>query len=233
MGASAEKRAREAEYILTDSGAILQGDHFVYITGQHGDGWIDKDAVFAQTNRTSKLCGLLADATRDLGSEVVCGPATGGLVVSQWTGHHLGLPSVFCDHGKEHGYDPAAASPGPLRPPFVLKRGYDRVVSGKRVLVVDDVVNSGESLREAAEAVRGAGGDVAAAAALCTRGTATAADCGVETLFCVTEVKVPSWPAENCDLCRRGVPVNTRYAHGADFVAAQRGLTPRVDPASR
>jgi hypothetical protein len=70
-------------------------------------------------------------------AEIVCGPATGGLVVSQWTVHHLGISSVFCDHGKEQGYHPATAAPGPLRPPFVLKRGYDRLVKGRRVLVVD------------------------------------------------------------------------------------------------
>jgi Phosphoribosyl transferase domain len=85
--------------------------------------------------------------------------------VSQWTAHHLGLPSVVAEHGKERGYDPRAAQPGPLRPPFVLKRGYDRLVAGKRVLVVDDVINTGESVAETGAAVEAAGGEVVTVAA--------------------------------------------------------------------
>jgi orotate phosphoribosyltransferase len=207
--------------ILEAADAVLRGDHFVYVTGEHGDGWIDKDAIFPDTARASELCGLLADRLREAGGEIVCGPATGGLIVSQWTAHHLGLPSVFADHAKEQGYHPATAGDGPLRPPFVLNRGYDRAVAGKRVLVVDDVVNTGLSVRETAEAVTQAGGEVIAVASLCDRGNAAPGDLGCETYVTLATIDVPSWPAAECELCRQGVPVNTRYAHGADFLVAQ------------
>lgn len=218
---SATDRARRADAILRASNAILRDDHFVYINGDHGEGWISKDAIFPDTERASELCALLADALAAHVFDVVCGPATGGLIVSQWTAHHLGLPSVFAEHGKERGYDPRAASPGPLRPPFLLKRGYDRMVNGRRVLVVDDVVNTGESVAETIQAVRAAGGEVATAAALCSRGNASADDVGCTEFVYLTEVTIPSWPAQSCELCRRGVPVNTEYAHGADFVEAK------------
>jgi orotate phosphoribosyltransferase len=103
----------------------------------------------------------------------------------------------------------------------VLKRGYDRAVEGKRVLVVDDVVNTGESLLETTQAVRDAGGDVITVAALCTRGNAGADDVGCSDFAYLAEIKIPSWPASECKLCRDGVAVNTRYAHGADFVSAR------------
>ena len=215
-----QERAARADRILADAGAIIAGDHFVYINGDHGDGWIAKDAIFPNTEWVSVLCGMLAEALASRRFDIVCGPATGGLIVSQWTAHHLGLPAVFAEHGKEQGYDPATAAPGPLRPPFVLKRGYDQMVAGRRVLIVDDVVNTGESISETAATVRAAGGEVVAAAALCTRGNAAAADLGCEDFVYLTEVKVPSWPAEGCELCARRVPINTRYAHGADFLAA-------------
>lgn len=220
--AKAKERAEAADRILKESNAILSGDHFVYVTGEHGDGWIDKDAIFPHTERISALAKLLAEAVAGREFDIVCGPATGGLVVSQWTAHHLGKEAVFCDHGKEQGYHPATAAPGPLRPPFVLRRGYDRVVDGRRVLVVDDVVNTGESIREAAETVRGAGGEVVGVAALCTRGNASPEDVGSDDFVYLTEIQIPSWPAADCRLCREGVPVNTQYAHGADFIAAQR-----------
>ena len=56
--------------------------------------------------------------------------------VSQWTAHHLDRPSVFAEHAKEQGYDPKRVAEGPRRAPFVLKRGYDEAVKGRRVLVV-------------------------------------------------------------------------------------------------
>lgn len=170
-GGEAERSARATE-ILRDAGSILTGDHFVYVTGEHGDGWIDKDAIFPHTELTSELCRMLAEAVADLDLEYVCGPATRGLVVSQWTAHHLGVPSVFAEHAKEQGYTPQTAGDGPLRAPFVLARGYDRLVDGARVIVVDDVVNTGHSVRETVETVTGAGGTVVAVGALCTRGNA-------------------------------------------------------------
>jgi orotate phosphoribosyltransferase len=221
--ASDQPPADRAEQILVSSDAILRGDHFVYVTGEHGDGWVAKDAVFPYTDRVDELCRMLAEAVAVAEIEVdyVCGPATGGLIVAQWTAHHLGLPAVFAEHAKEEGYVPAHAGAGPLRAPFVLRRGYDEAVRGKRVLVVDDVVNTGLSVRETADAVRSAGGQVEAVACLCTRGNAAAEDVGCERFVWLTEVLVPSWPADECPLCRDGVPVNTRYAHGSDFLAQQ------------
>lgn len=211
----------EAERIIEASDAVITGDHFVYINGDHGDGWIDKDAIFVETSKVSRLAELVAQAVAGRGLEIVCGPATGGLIVSQWTAHHLGLPSVFAEHAKEAGYDPSIAAPGPLRPPFTLRRGDGERVQGRRVLVVDDVVNTGESLTETVEAVRSAGGEVATTAVLCTRGNADPSAVGCDDFVWLTEIRVPSWPADECQLCRRGIPVNTRYAHGADFLAAQ------------
>jgi orotate phosphoribosyltransferase len=206
-----------ANQILEDAGAILHGDHFVYITGDHGDGWIDKDAIFPHSEFASELCGMLAAATRDLGVDYVCGPATGGLIVAQWTAYHLGVASLFAEHDKRIHH----TSDDPLAAPFVLARGYDRLVEGARVLVVDDVVNTGHSIRQTAAAVAAGRGEVAALAALCTRGNATPEGLGGHDFIYLTEILIPSWPASECELCRDGVPVNTRYAHGRDFVAAQ------------
>jgi orotate phosphoribosyltransferase len=70
------------------------------------------------------------------------------------------------------------------------------------------------------DAVRGAGGEVATVSALCTRGNAGPEEVGCEDFVYLAEIEIPSWPAEGCELCRKGVPINTRYAHGADYIAA-------------
>jgi orotate phosphoribosyltransferase len=206
--------AAETLAILTEAQALLENDHFVYISGDHGSGWIDKDAIYPHTERLERLCRDMAGVVRDWGVEVVCGPATGGLIVAEWTAHELGALSVFAEH------DPAAAGES-LRGRFVLRRGYDRVVSGKRVLVVDDIVNTGLSLRQTAEAVRGAGGQVVGAACLVSRGNVDAAGLGVERFVYLLEHHIPAWPASACRLCQAGVPINTRYAHGREYVARQ------------
>ena len=198
--------AARAEQILVESEAILRGDHFVYVTGEHGDGWVAKDAVFPHTERVDELCALLAGAVAGREYDYVCGPATGGLIVAQWVAHHLRLPALFAEHAKEEGYVPAHAGEGPLRAPFVLRRGYDQAVRGKRVLVVDDVVNTGLSVRETADAVRAAGGEVATVACLCTRGNAAAQDVGCPDFVWLTEVLVPSWPAADCPCAATACP---------------------------
>lgn len=79
----AKRYAEDTRRILTESHAILENDHFVYVSGDHGSGWIDKDAIFPHTDRVARLSTLLADAVRGWNPEVVCGPATGGLIASQ------------------------------------------------------------------------------------------------------------------------------------------------------
>jgi orotate phosphoribosyltransferase len=213
---AASPQPPDAEAILRESGALLEGDHFVYISGQHGSGWIDKDAVYPHTERTSALGALIAQAVVDDGTEVVCGPATGGLILAQWVAHHLGVLAVFGEHGEisKGEHDPDG------KRPFVIRRGYDRLVSGRRVLVVDDVVNTGFSIRGTIDAVRSHAGVVEVAASVCNRGALAPEQIGVERLIGLTDIELDSWPREQCPLCREGVPVNTAYAHGGDFVAA-------------
>lgn len=216
--AQAERFARETRQILARSHAIIENDHFVYDSGEHGSGWIDKDVINEHTDQEDGLCTMLAETVRDLAPEVVCGPATGGIVVSQWTAHALGALAVFAEHDDDT--TPQAGSGGPVRGAFVLRRGYDRVVDGKRVVVVDDVINTGLSIRQTVETVRDAGGQVVGAGALISRGNTTAADLGVNDARWLLEVEIPSWPASECELCRRGVPINTRYAHGKEYLAS-------------
>lgn len=207
--------------MLRDAHVILEGDHFVYISGDHGDGWVDKDALVVDTKTIWGLSGHLAGMVRPLHAQAVCGPVTGGLIVSQWMAHSLEVPFTFAEHGE------ADRIGGELQPPFVLKRGFDKILRGKKVLVVDDIVNTGHSIRETVAAVRKAGGEVLAAAAYCTRGNVDAKALNVPEFYYLAETKIPSWPASSCHLCKEGVPINTEKAHGADYVREQQQRTAR------
>lgn len=203
----------EARRIFHDAGALLENDHFVYVSGDHGSGWIDKNVVYPRPRNIVRLSELLADLVRDWPIEVVCGPATGGMVVAEWLADRLDALAVFAEH------DPSAASGAAA--PFVLRRGYDQLVRGKRVLAVDDIVNTGHSVRQTIAAVRAAGGEVVGAAAYIDRGNVDAAGLGVAHYRYLASVRIPAWPAASCTLCADGVPVNTRYAHGAEFARSR------------
>jgi orotate phosphoribosyltransferase len=197
--------AARATSILAESGAVIRDSHVVYTSGRHGSAYVNKDAVYPHTERVRELCALLADAGRSLGAEIVCGPAMGGIILAQWTGHHLGLPAVYAEKEPEGG--------------MTLRRGYDQLVRGRRVLVVEDVVNTGGSLAGTVRAVRAAGGTVVGAVALCNRGGVTAAALDVPALVALVELSLESWTAEECPLCRRGVPIDTGVGKGREFLA--------------
>ena len=202
-----EAAARVAA-VLESSGALIRDSHVVYASGRHGRAYVNKDAVYPDTAAISGLCGLMAAAARACEPEVVCGPALGGIILAQWVGHHLGLPAVYAEKVDDG---------------MALRRGYDRLVRGRRVLVVEDVVNTGGSVQQAIAAVRVAGGEVVAVAALCNRGGVTAEALGVPVLQALLEVRLDSWPAAECPLCRDGVPVNLDVGKGWEFVAARGG----------
>lgn len=196
-----------AAAILAEVRAILTDRHVVYTSGRHGSTYVNKDAVYPHTERVSDLCGLLAESVRGHYVEVVCGPALGGIILSQWTAHHLHALAVYAEKAPAGG--------------LALRRGYDHVVSGRRVLVVEDVLNTGGSVRETVAAVRAAGGEVVAVAALCNRGGLTAADLDVPALHALVELTLESWDAASCPLCRDGVPVDTEVGKGREFLAAR------------
>lgn len=202
--------SQETLKILKETHAILENDHFVYVSGDHGSGWIDKDAIYPQTRYIDQLCAMLAKAISHLKPEIICGPAIGGLVIAQWTAHHLGCLAAFSEK------DPRPAEQSKM---FILKRGYDQMVKGRRVLVVDDIVNTGFSLKQTVQLVRQSQGEVIGAAALVTRGNVGALDMDVDSFIYLLEYIIPAWPAANCKLCQQHVPVNTHYAHGFEFIS--------------
>jgi orotate phosphoribosyltransferase len=199
-GAAADR----ARAILAEARAMITGSHVVYTSGKHGSAYVNKDAVYPSTARVAELCRFLADAAAPHRPEVVCGPAMGGIILAQWTGHHLGLPAIYAE--KTAGG-------------MALRRGYDKLVAGRRVLVVEDILNTGGSIRETIAAVREAGGDVVAAAALVNRGGVTAADVGAPQLVALLDVALDAWDPDACPLCRDSVPINTDVGKGREFLA--------------
>ena len=208
--------------ILADVKAVITDSHLVYTSGKHGSAYVNKDAIYPHTSITAQLCAEIAMEFR-YGVDVVIAPAVGGVVLTQWTAYHLS--SLM---GKEVLAVYAEKIEGGE---FIIGRGYDKLVTNKRILVVEDILNTGGSANGVIKAVRKIGGNIIGLGAICNRGGVTAADLGdIPQLFALTNIKLDAWDEADCPLCKEGVPINTEVGKGRAYLArkaeeAQAGKT--------
>lgn len=197
--------------LLQKAGAFRAG-HFVFTSGRHSDTYINKDALFVYTRETSALCREIASRFADKNIDAVLGPAVAAAILAQGTAYHMSemngreVASVYADKDGQGG--------------FVIRRGYNKVIKGKRVLVVEDLVTTGSSIKKVVDAARAAGAEVVGAIALCNRGDVTAEMVGNPGVFDqLLKVHLESWEEADCELCQGNIPVNTEVGHGAAYLA--------------
>ncbi len=146
------------------SEALLEG-HFLLSSGRHSAHYLQCARVLMDPMRASRLAAALAATLpRDLRQQIgkVISPAMGGVIIGHEMGRALGVEAMFVER-------PAGA--------FELRRGFS-LRAGEKVLMVEDVVTTGLSSREAIASIEAAGGIVVAGAALVDRSGGTA-DLGV------------------------------------------------------
>ena len=195
--------------ILQQVGAIITEGHFVYTSGKHGHAYINKDALYPHTEQVKKLCAVMAENFCDASIDTVVGPTMGGIILAQWVADALsresGRPVMACFaeerrvNGEKQRY---------------FGRGYEKYVTGQRVLIVEDILNTGGSVRQVVEAVQAAGGAPVAISALCNRGGVMAEDVGGVPLHALLDLKFEAWEPGDCPLCRKGIPVSTELGKG-------------------
>ena len=152
-----------AEFRAAD--ALLQG-HFLLSSGRHSEYYLQCARVLMDTERAGRLAiALAAKLPRDLKQaiDVVVSPAMGGVIIGHEMGRALGKPAIFVER-------PTGT--------FELRRGFT-IAPGAKVLMVEDVVTTGLSSREAMACVEAAGGEVVAEAALVDRSAGSNIDLGV------------------------------------------------------
>jgi len=165
-----------AEFRAAD--ALLEG-HFVLSSGRHSSRYLQCARVLMDPARGARLAAALAHRLpAGLGVEAVVSPAMGGVIAGHEMARALGVEAMFLER-------PTGT--------FELRRGF-RLAPGTRVLMMEDVVTTGLSSREAIAAIRSAGGEVVAAAALVDRSNG-AADLGVP-FHPLIRLDVPSYDAD-------------------------------------
>jgi orotate phosphoribosyltransferase len=169
--------------ILKESGVLLEG-HFLLTSGRHSNKYMQCAKLFQNTVYSEELCADLAEKFKDSNIDVVIGPAMGAVLMSYEVSRHLHVPNFFTE--RENGQ-------------MVLRRGFS-LKKGMRVLIVEDVVTTGGSVREVMDIVRNDGAVVAGIGSVVDRS-------GGEITFgvpfkSVISMKIESWDADNCPLCK-------------------------------
>ncbi|MGN0172306.1 MAG: orotate phosphoribosyltransferase [Acutalibacteraceae bacterium] len=173
--------------ILKEAGVLLEG-HFLLTSGRHSDKYLQCAKIFRHTRYSEELCAALAENFAADGVDVVIGPAMGAVQMAYEVSRALGCENFFAE--REDGK-------------MALRRGFE-VKPGQKVLIVEDVITTGGSVKEVMALVKEAGGELVGIGSIVDR-TGGKIDFGVP-FRPVISLDVQSWEADDCPLCKAGAP---------------------------
>lgn len=187
---------KEVEDLLIETSAIMEG-HFLLTSGLHSPRYVEKFNVLQKPVYTEKLCRAMAEKFKDANIETVVGPVTGGILLAHETGKALGTRAIFTE--RENGK-------------MTFRRGFT-LHEGERVLIVEDIVTTGGSIREVIDVVKEHGGIPVAVSMLVDRsgGKATFGDVPSTALL---HMDVQTYQPDECPLCKQGIPMTKRGRTG-------------------
>jgi orotate phosphoribosyltransferase len=178
----------EVMKIFKMAGAIKEG-HFLLASGLHSPVYWEKFSILQYPHHTEKLCHLVAQHFNDQKIDVVAGPTIGGIILAFEAARQLGVRSIF------------AEKQGGTR---VFRRDFT-IVPGERVLIVDDIMTTGSSIRETINAVDKLGGVIIGIGVLVDR-SQEKIDFAVPLFSCLRSPTI-TYPAEECPLCAAHIPL--------------------------
>ena len=187
---------QEVKELLTKTNAIMNG-HFLLTSGLHSPHYVEKFNVLQHPQYTQQLCEAMAEKFKDAGIETVVGPVTGGILLAHETGKALGTRAIFTERvdGK-----------------MTFRRGFS-LHEGERVVIVEDIVTSGGSIKEVIDVVKEHGGIPVAVSMLVGR-SGGKVNFGDVPCTALLHMDVETWAPAECPLCRDGVPMTKRGSTG-------------------
>lgn len=172
-----------------DLGVVRTG-HFLRTSGRHADGYVQCARLFERPDCAEKYCRELADQCKGFDAQKVMSAAIGGLLAGYEVSRLLDLPHIYCERR-----DGA----------MTLRRGF-LVKPGERILLIEDEVTTGSSVREMMEIVRALGGVTAGIGCIVDKsGGSLRFDAPMHALL---TFKVESWRENACPLCEQKLPLD-------------------------
>ena len=174
--------------LFVECEAFLQG-HFLLSSGKHSDGYAQCARLMMHPDKAKIAFGLLKDQVKDLGIEVVVGPAVGGIIPSYELASQLNVLSVFTERENEV---------------MTLRRGFT-VEKGQKAIISEDVVTTGKSSLETIRAIEEYGVEVVGISCLVNRSGKTEVE--GYPIFSALEIDIATFEKEECPLCKEGIPL--------------------------
>lgn len=174
--------------ILRETQVLMEG-HFLLTSGRHSDQYIQCAKITQYPQYTAEIMQLLAESFKGDKIDYVVGPAVGGIILSYEMARQLGVKSLFTE--RENGK-------------MTLRRGFS-LAEGTNVLIVEDVVTTGGSVKEVIELMQDLNCNVKGVACLVDRSNGSV---DFKTKFAAAmTMNVTSYLANECPLCKDDVPL--------------------------
>ncbi len=179
--------------LLKKSQAMLEG-HFLLSSGRHSDRYFQCARLLQYPDRAAQaLSDVVAKIKADMAAgkvkiDLIVGPAMGGIVVAYELGRQLGIPAIFTERDGDG---------------LMCMRRFD-IPAGAHCLIAEDVVTTAKSSKETAVVLESLGATVSSLACIVDRSTDPLTLSW--PLYAAAKVHVESWEADDCELCKKGIP---------------------------
>ncbi len=203
---------------LEKVGCIHTG-HFVGISTKHLAAYCNIDPLLPHVKLVSELLRQLVENFKDDKVQTVAAPAVGAIPFSHWGAHHL----MAMNGGEVLGVWADKVSGSETREFQFERDGFIKAVKGRRILLVEDMINQMTSIRAMIKTVREAGGEIVGVGAVAANRGVSAEALDIPKFVKLCSVEYDAWTAEDCaknGLCAKKVPIVTDIGHGDDFQAA-------------
>lgn len=200
---------------LSRVGCIYEG-HFVGVSGKHLAGYCNIDPLLPNVNLVSKFIKNLVTEFKDLDVDVVVSPAVGAIPFCHWGAYHLSkmtkkeVKGVWAD--KVKGSEVKA---------FAFERqGFKEAVRGKKVLILEDMINQMFSIKATIETVEKDGGKIVGVGSVAANKGVSAKAMGVKKYVNLCDIQYDVWSPEEClksGLCYKNIPIVEDIGHGDEF----------------
>lgn len=215
--AKASVYQKETFKILAETNAFIKNGHFVYQAGYHCRDYVAKDRITLNPLAIDEVGRMLADLIKDYDIDTVAVPAIGGVVLGHVVAKYLShfknklINSIFVERvGKKNKNNIYK---------YEVTRCHGEYVYGKNVAVLEDIMNSGATVKNVITSVENAGGKVTTVGVVRNRGGLKAKDFGSNiTLTNLSVINLEIYDPDNCPLCVSKIPINIIYGHGKEFL---------------
>jgi orotate phosphoribosyltransferase len=172
--------------LLKDTGVILEG-HFLLTSGRHSNLFLQCSQLLQYPKETEAICSMMAEPYKRMKIDTVIGPAMGGVILAYESARQLDARAVYAE---------------PSGDKMILRRGF-QIGNGEKVLVVEDAVTTGGSVKKVLTLLESVGARVVGIAVMVDR-TAGKLNFGLPYQALI-EMEVESYQPEECPLCQKGI----------------------------